>query len=382
MLMPKKLFIDLKSLLRYLGTPNKGPADERRKNCFLPSYGIPANVRIPQMCRAISRRLQGAELYLSRPIFMHGLCANNISRKSARHSGMPAFKAKQTVSYGHPRTSISKHFVERQQSTQLAYLRRFCNDPDSQGARTLYQRFLWHRSRQHSLRSRFYNHRFMSCALSLGAFSKEQRSSQAPYASGLTREHSVLHRYHRRQSARCQCPGHSDLRSRVFLYHGPRIHRFQKTLRTASGDGVLCDPRQIQFPISQIVFATGRQINGAALRSNDCLDAIVGGLSGAASSRKILRRGKRPALDILDQQFCSRGLNHRSTLQVPLESRTVFQMDQTTSANQGFLRHFRERRQNTSLDCRLDLCADRNYQKTSGPGAITLHNFTNIQREC
>ena len=76
MLTTKKIFIDLKSLLRYLGVSSKGAADERRENCFLPGYGIPTDVRIPQMRRAISWRLQGAEFFLSRPVFMYGLCTN------------------------------------------------------------------------------------------------------------------------------------------------------------------------------------------------------------------------------------------------------------------------------------------------------------------
>jgi len=380
MLTAKKIFIDLNSLLRYVGVSSKGAADERRKNCFLPGYGILADVRIPQMCREIPWRLQSAELYLSRPIFMHGFCANDISRKPSRHPGLLALKAKQTVSHGHPWKSIAQHPVERQQSTRLAHLRRPCDDFDPQGARTLYQRTLRHRSRQYGLCSRFYNHRFMLGAFSLGAFSKEQRSGQTSHASGLAREHPVFHRYHRRKSSRCQRPGHPDLRSRVFLYHGPRIHRFQKTLRIASGASVLCDTRQIQYQIPQTVFAAGRQINWTALRSNNCPDAIVRRLSGTAPSHKILRFGKRSTANVLNQQLFARCLDHRTALQMPLKSRAVFQMDQTAFADQGILRHIRERRQNSSLDCSLDLRADRDYQKTVVLGTIALYDSTDFER--
>ena len=114
----------------------------------------------------------------------------DISRKSSRHPGLLALKAKQTVSHGHPRKSIAQHSVECQQSTRLAHLCRPCDDLDPQGARTLYQRSLRHRSGQHGLRPRFYNHRFMLGTVSLGTFSKEQRSDQTSHASGSARDQS------------------------------------------------------------------------------------------------------------------------------------------------------------------------------------------------
>ena len=55
-------------------------------------------------------------------------------------------------------------------------------------------------------------------------------------------------------------------------------------------------------------------------------------------------------------------------------------MDQTAFADQGILRHIRERRQNSSLDCSLDLRADRDYQKTVVLGTIALYDSTDFER--
>ncbi len=95
MLTTQKIFIDLNSFLRYGGVSIKGAADERRKNCFRPGYGILTDVRIPQMCRAIPWRLQGAELHLSRPIFMHGFdTGSNVTARIKRSVlSLPQFKS-------------------------------------------------------------------------------------------------------------------------------------------------------------------------------------------------------------------------------------------------------------------------------------------------
>lgn len=130
----------------------------------------------------------------------------------------------------------------------------------------------------------------------------------------------------------------------------------------------------------QAVFAPGGQNNRPALRSNDCPDAIVRRLPGTSASRKILRRPKRSTADVLNQQFFDRCLDHRSTLQMPLESRTVFQMDQTASADQGILWHIRERCQNPSLDSRIDLRLDCDYQKATVSGNVALYDSTDFER--
>ncbi len=55
--MQKNLLIDLNSNTCYFGVPtNKGASNEHGQNDFFSSHGIPATLRIPQMCCALPRR--------------------------------------------------------------------------------------------------------------------------------------------------------------------------------------------------------------------------------------------------------------------------------------------------------------------------------------
>ena len=64
---------------------------------------------------------------------------------------------------------------------------------------------------------------------------------------------------------------------------------------------------------------------------------------------------------------------------MPLEDRTLFQMDQTTSAYQSIFGNFTECRQNPDLDCDLDLRLGRHYQKTSEYCAQSLRDSSGAQ---
>ncbi len=66
---------------------------------------------------------------------------------------------------------------------------------------------------------------------------------------------------------------------------------------------------------------------------------------------------------------------------MPLESRTIFSLDQTAPAHQGFLGNIAKRRQVPALDYDLGLRASRHYQKTSQSEAKSLHNFTDFERD-
>jgi hypothetical protein len=87
----------------------------------------------------------------------------------------------------------------------------------------------------------------------------------------------------------------------------------------------------------------------------------------AAASPPIQGSHNRQALGVPHQQFHLAGLHYHRTLSLPVAGRIVFQMDQAASSYQSFLRHFRERRQNPNLDCRLGLRARRHRQKATQP---------------
>jgi hypothetical protein len=61
-----------------------------------------------------------------------------------------------------------------------------------------------------------------------------------------------------------------------------------------------------------------------------------------------------------------------------LAGRTVLQVDQAKSADQTFLRHVRERREDPNLDGGLRLCAGSNHQKGTGARRLALHFSTDF----
>lgn len=101
--------------------------------------------------------------------------------------------------------------------------------------------------------------------------------------------------------------------------------------------------------------------------------------SGAAQSP--LLRCRTPAFPgFLNQQLRAAGADHRQPVQVPLASGTVFQVDQTTPAHQGLLRHQPECRADADLDRGFDLRAGCYRQKGTRPDRQPLPNPTGRQR--
>ena len=68
-------------------------------------------------------------------------------------------------------------------------------------------------------------------------------------------------------------------------------------------------------------------------------------------------------------------------VQMPLENRTLFQMDQTTLTYQNILRHIRKCPQIANLDCDIYLHTGSHYQKRTETQTKSLHNSTNFKRK-
>ena len=63
------------------------------KNHFFASYRSHPSAAVPQVCGALSRQLQGQSVFVLGSVFVHGLCATNLSRESARHRGLSGRRA-------------------------------------------------------------------------------------------------------------------------------------------------------------------------------------------------------------------------------------------------------------------------------------------------
>gem|GEM_PF-905692 len=382
MLTGQMVLIDLNLLACYFGAPTKGATHEHRQNRFLSSYGIPARLRIPKMRSSLSGRLQSQKLFVYGSIFVHGLCLAHLSRKSSRHRIMSQVDAPQTLSHGHPQQNLQEHPVRCQRKSRLAYLCRLRPDFDPPGQIPLPQRTFWHRIGSNRLRARCYNNRLMSGVVPLCVFPKKQRCHQAPHTLGLTRQHPIIYRNYHGESPRCQYPRRFDSGTRFLLCYGSRLPGFRKTLSAPSSRRIFCHQGQIQSQVSQTLFSVCRQNHRSAMRSNHCSGRlpISAGLSGKTPARAVLRFREQQTAGVFNKQFSFGRLNDRPTLQIPLESRTLFQVDQATSQDQSFFWNIRECRENPSLDCHLGLCADCYYQKTFKPDPVTLHNSTDFER--
>src|SRR3989338_2797195 len=305
MLTEQNDLIDFNPGLCYFDAPTKGANNEHGQNCFFSSHGVLAALRIPQMRRALSRRLQGQKFFLHGSIFMHGLRPINLSRKPARYRILSSVHAKQTLSYGHSCSSVTQHAFECKQPKRLAYLCRLRASVNSHRSRFIPSRSFWCRIKRYGVRFRCHNHRLMSFVIPLGLFSKEQRSNQTSYTPGLTRQYPVIYRNHRRKSPRSQHIRHAHPRGWVFLHYGSRLSGLQSTLRLASSQRVFCHQSQIKLPVSPSLFTGSQKINRPALRSNSCFNrlSISRRLSGETSARKVFRFRTQPSLNVFTNNF-------------------------------------------------------------------------------
>ena len=76
----------------------KESAHEFRKNHFLPTDRLFANLRISPMRRALPRQLQNQILLLLGPVPLHGLRPTRLSRKPPRYSSVPTKQSTKTLS--------------------------------------------------------------------------------------------------------------------------------------------------------------------------------------------------------------------------------------------------------------------------------------------
>ncbi len=105
-----------------------------------------------------------------------------------------------------------------------------------------------------------------------------------------------------------------------------------------------------------------------------------GSLSRRIASHQFPRSGKTKTPGLPHQQFsvgCGYG---RSTLQISLAGRTLFQMDQAKPPHQIVLRHDRERRKSSNLDRGRDLFACRDHEKNDEPFNVVGHDSPSFKR--
>src|SRR5215208_612845 len=354
---------------------------ESRSHRFCATHPVLITQRIQSLRGALWGPQEYAFVLLLGSVSHHGFRATYLSRELARHRSLSRSAAAQAISLRLQWGNQTFHTGRRQRETRLAHLPRFRSEFDSNSTPALCSFRVGARTGCHCLRLRRHHHRPLSLALSLGQVQTTQRRDQTTHAAGNSQCYSRLYCHYSRGCARSKPARRTHPRTRLIHCYGPRLRRFPTALSTAYGAGLLCHSHQRQSGFSPSLFRSARPQYRRAQRSNHCPDwaKVSHSLSARAAPRSLLLSRAAAATRTPNQQLFDSGINRGCTLSLPLANRIVLQMDQTASAHQKLLRHFRQQRQDPSMDRDLGLCADGNHQKTLTPEARSLHFVTGSQ---
>src|SRR5437773_5763647 len=158
---------------------------------------------------------------------------------------------------------------------------------------------------------------------------------------------------------------------------------FARLLCLGSSLCFLRHSRQKEYAVLPSQLTSRRTIGGIAERPNHSADrsANCPALSRSLATHPLFRCREGLPTDLPDQQFSPSCFDYRPVVPSTMESGIVFSLDQAALTHQGFLRHFRERREDSSLGGRLRLRAGGDCQKATGAGPEPLQNFADSQRD-
>jgi hypothetical protein len=89
---------------------------------------------------------------------------------------------------------------------------------------------------------------------------------------------------------------------------------------------------------------------------------------------------KQKNLGVFNEQFHAASFDNSAIVSQSLAGGTIFQMDQTKSQNQKFLRYIRKRCKDSNLDCNIGICSGCHHEKAAPPQRESLHNATGAER--
>src|SRR5208283_3101682 len=153
------------------------------KNYFFASCRTDPSAAVPPVCGALWRQLQGQSVFVLGSIFVHGLCATNLSRKPTRHRRLSERALRSTLPLRLPKPCVSQYLGRCQRSARLAHLRGSGGAPDQKGTKALFWPANGCRTRTKRLCTRFDNNRSLFEPLSVGTFSLNQSRDQTAYST-------------------------------------------------------------------------------------------------------------------------------------------------------------------------------------------------------
>ncbi len=352
-----------------------------RQTHFFASYGLRSMATFSNLYGSLSGRLESPSVQMRRVFSRHGLRSTDLPRKLARHHLMPRCDAAKTLSHGHSVECFSKQFIQRQQCSQLANLRRLRTNSHSSCEKSLHQSTTRHRSRRDSLCTGFDHHRFMFNTFSLGNIPHHQVGGEGSYAHEPSGEHTRVYSYFHGKNARCSYFRSSRISTWCVLRHGSSVPRLRASLHHPPSSVVLRHASQKEHAIHSTLFQSSRQKLVDTVRSNWHTEKLLflKVVSGSASSHPFLRRRERPAFGFSNEQHAVVCRDDCRALQVALADRIVFQMDQAAPADQNVFRYKCERGEVTNLDRDQCLLARGDHEKGTWPRSLTLRNPTSFK---
>ena len=361
----------------------EGVAYAFRQNRFCAGHGTSAVEGFSSLRRSLPGSSQSPEFFLSRSVSCDGLRSTDLSGEFTGHRGLSSSPTDEALSHGDPKRRIPEHPRLRQRDTRLEDSRRLCSSLNLDRERSVRRRRFRCRTQGDRLRLGLHHHRLVPLRISLGSLPEDESGHQASYSFRPARLHSSIHQHYRWQGPRRQHPGRDSSGGRVLLCDGSWLSGFHPPVSDGAMPGLLRDPFQEQLRIPKALFSSDREDNWGPMRSDDRFDRLLfrEGLSGQDATDSLLRFQDRKGSDLFDQQLRVAASDHRITLQMPLAGRTLFQMDQTAPSHQTFFRDVRERREDSSVDRRLDLRAGRDHEEAVEDRGEPLHNFADFERD-
>ncbi len=116
----------------------KGLADVHRTNRFLATIRLSSQETFRQVRSQIRRQSSNKNLFLFRPIPLHGLCSDNLSPVSSGHRGVSAGNAGETLSLRYSRNCVAQYIGKCERTSRLENIRRLRTGVNKQSPRALY----------------------------------------------------------------------------------------------------------------------------------------------------------------------------------------------------------------------------------------------------
>ena len=377
--------VDLKRKNGYSHTSEKdhgGMTYEQWRDNIFADNEVSFLARFSTMRATPSWQSQDKKFFMLGSIFMHGLCAIDLSRKPAGHRNVFARDEAEALSYGAPKSDVAKYFSQCQQCSGLENLFGFCSNINQESESVVRGRKFWPGTQQCGLRFRLYGYRFVSGSVPLGAIPQNKGRGKTTYPFGSAWQYSNDGYYYARQYSRCDDLGRIGSGIVGNLHNGSRLFGLWASLCDSQNTGIFCDPSEEEHQVQKDLFPANEKIErrkgGSDWHVKRALFKAT--LPGKDSADCLHRLDDQQMAGLPDQQHESFSKGNCQPLQITLASRTVFQMDQITFEDQSVLRDFGKRGQNPNLDCDFDLRPNCHNQKETQAKIINL--FDTANHEC